>query len=183
MKGFSGFVVKLSSLMDKLAGFFLVASVLLIVVNIILRVVFKSPFLGTYELVSLFSASLIGLSLAQCAVKNGHIAVTILVDKLPKILHDLIDGVMTLISLCFWSLAAWHVINYGISLRATGVVSSTTQIPFYPVVFLIAFGLVVLCLVLAMNLTEYARKVTFPITLGSKARTGILREISQEGGR
>lgn len=182
MNGFSDFVVKLSSLLDKLAGFCLVASIVLIVVNIVLREVFSSPFLGTYELVSLFSASLIGLSIAQCAVKKGHIAVTILVDKLPKMLQDLIDGLMTLIGLCFWGLAAWHVMIYGISLKTTGVVSPTTQISFYPVVFLIAFGLVVLCLVLAMDLAEYTKRVTFTIPLPSKTKSGILRGIPREGG-
>jgi TRAP-type C4-dicarboxylate transport system permease small subunit len=161
MEGFSDFVTKLSGILDKIAGLFLAGSVLLIVVNIILRAVFNSPFLGTYELVSLFSAALIGLSLAQCAVKNGHIAVTIVTDKLPKRFQELIDGVMTLLGLCFWSLAAWQVVVYGISLKSTGVVSPTTQIPFYPFVFLIAFGLFALCLVLFRNLAQFAKKVRF----------------------
>jgi len=180
MKGFSGFVTKLSALLDKIAGLFLVGSVMLIVLNIILRGVFNRPFLGTYELVSLFSAALVGLALANCAVKKGHIAVTILVDKFPKTLATLTDIVMNFVSLCFWGLAAWQTVIYGISLKQTGVVSPTTQIPFYPFVFLIAFGLLALCLVLILHLGESFRQLEIKVT--SRSETNVFVRVQEEGG-
>ena len=163
MSVFTGFVSKLSKFLDKLAGVFLAAMVLLIVVNIILREVFHKPFLGTYELVSLFSAALIGLALAYCAVQNGHIAVTIVTDKLPRLPKALVESTVNIIGFCFWGATAWQIMEYGRSLMVSGVVSPTTQIPFYPFVFLVAFGFLMLCLVLLTHSVQSLQKVVLEI--------------------
>lgn len=159
MRVFSGFVGGLSKILDKFAGFFLISMVALIVANILLRVIVHKPFLGTYEYVSLFSAAMIGLALAQCAVKKGHIAVTLIVDKFSGKLEAFVDSAVNLTSFIFWGIASWYVVKYGLNLFTTGVVSPTTQIPFYPFVFLVAFGLFALCLVLFIHFIESAKRV------------------------
>jgi|LFRM01.1.fsa_nt_gb TRAP-type C4-dicarboxylate transport system permease small subunit len=160
---FTSFVNKLSRFLDKLAGLFLSAMVLLMVANIVLRELFHKPFLGTYELVSLFSAALIGLALAYCAVQNGHIAVTIVTDRLPRIPKALVESAVNIIGFCFWGVTSWQVIEYGRSLMESGVVSPTTQIPFYPFVFLVAFGIFNLCLVLLIHSAQSLKKVVMEV--------------------
>lgn len=159
----TGFVTKLSRFLDRLAGLFLSAMVLLIVANIILREFFHKPFLGTYELVSLFSAALIGLALAYCAVQKGHIAVTIVTDKLPRLPKAIIESAVNIIGFCFWGVTSWQMLEYGRSLMNSGVVSPTTQIPFYPFVFLVAFGIFTLCLVLFIHSVQSLKKVVMEV--------------------
>jgi TRAP-type C4-dicarboxylate transport system permease small subunit len=53
----------------------------LVTLNVILRAVFKSPILGTYDLTGLLTAIVIGCGLAYCNIENGHIDISLVVDK------------------------------------------------------------------------------------------------------
>lgn len=154
----AGLVTGLSRFLDRIAGICLAGVMLLVVVNIILRVVFNRPILGTIEYVGFFTAVVIGLSLAYCAVQNAHIAVNFVADKLPVKVQAVFDTVVNTLALGFWGLASWHLWKYGQSLAASGVVSSTTQTPYYPFVYLVAAGLFALCLVLLVKLIESVKR-------------------------
>ena len=138
MKVFSGLVTEFSKLLDKLAGFCMVLLMLLVVSNVVLRAVFKSPILGTYEYVGFLTAVMIGLALAYCAVQNGHIAIGLMVDRLCCRTQAGVDIMVNATALGFWGLAAWYIARYAGSMTASGVVSPTTQTPFYPFVYLVA---------------------------------------------
>jgi TRAP-type C4-dicarboxylate transport system permease small subunit len=140
----------------------MVAVMVLIVANIILRAVFKSPILGTIDYATFLTAVMIGLSLAYCAVQNAHIAVDFVMERLPLKIQAVIDMFMGMLSLSFWSLFAWQTAIYANRMASRGVVSSTTQTPVYPFIYLVAFGLFVLCLVLLSNTVESCRKVFSP---------------------
>lgn len=161
MKHFTGLVTGLSRVLDRVAGFCMVAVMLLVVTNILLRAVFNRPILGTYEYVTFLTAVTIGLALAHCAVQNGHIAVSFVVEKLPGKIQAVLDVVMNIIALLFWSLCAGQVAKYANTMAVSGVVSPTTQMPFYPFIYLVALGLLVLCLVLLVKAVESLKKVAF----------------------
>lgn len=159
MNKFTGLVTGLSRLLDKIAGLCLVAVMALIVANILLRAIFKSPILGTIDYATFLTAVMIGLSLAYCAVQSGHIAVDFVVERLPLKMQAAIDMVMGLLSLVFWSLCVWQTGVYANRTALTGVVSSTTQTPVYPFIYLVDLGLLALCLVLLVRTVESCRKV------------------------
>lgn len=152
------FVTRLSQYLDWAAGWALVATMLLVVGNILLRL-FGRPIEGTYEWVGFLTATAIGLALAYCAVQQGHIAVTFLVDKLPPRLQAVIDLITGLLAVAFLVLAFWESVVYGTSMAISGEVALTTQTPFYPFIYLIALGLLVLALVLLVGLLEPLKKV------------------------
>jgi TRAP-type C4-dicarboxylate transport system permease small subunit len=137
----------------------MVATMVLIVVNIILRAVFNKPIIGTIDYVMFLTALMIGLSLAFCAVQKAHIAVDFLMERLPLKLQAVIDMVMGILSLVFWSLCTWQTTVYANKMAVAGVVSSTTQTPVYPFIYMIAFGLLALTLVLLSNTVENCLKV------------------------
>jgi TRAP-type C4-dicarboxylate transport system permease small subunit len=154
MKRFSDLVTGLSRLLDQAAGFFLVVTMVLIVVNVLLRAIFETPVFGAYEYVGLLTALVIGLALAYCGVQNAHIAVSLLTERLPARLQAVISILINLVSMCFLAVSAWYVGLYAGSMKDTGLVSSTTQIPTYPFVYLIALGLLVYSLVLLVKSIE-----------------------------
>lgn len=154
MKYFSRLVTGLSRVLDQAAGFFLVATMVLIVVNIMMRVVFKSPVFGAYEYVGLLTALVIGLSLAYCGVQNAHIDISIVVGWLPARLQAFISAIINLVSVCFLGVSSWYVAIYAGSMKNSGLVSSTTQMPTYPFAYLIALGLLAYCLVLLVRSIE-----------------------------
>lgn len=174
MNRFTGLVTGTSRLLDQIAGWCMVAVMLLIVGNILLRVVFKSPILGTIDYATFLTAVMIGLSLAYCAVQNGHIAVDFVVARLPHKIQAAIDLVTGLLSLSFWGLCVWQTGIYASRMAVTGVVSSTTQTPVYPFIYLVDLGLVALCLVLLVKAIESWQKVFLPsaVSIGvTKVRT------------
>ncbi|MEN6324807.1 MAG: TRAP transporter small permease [Syntrophomonas sp.] len=154
MKIAGNLVGKISRMLDQIAAFCIALTMVVVVLNIILRALFNSPLLGTIEYVNILTAITIGLALAYCAFQDGQIAIEFLVDKLPGKLQAGIDALTNLTSLLFWSLSAWYMIGYAYSSAMSGEVSATTGIPMYPMVYLVAFGLVALCAVLFFKIAD-----------------------------
>ncbi len=158
IKTFKGSVVRLSMILDRAAGFCMVAIMVLVLSNVILRSIFNRPILGAYEYVGFLTAVMIGLALAYCAVQKGHIAVDFVMARFSPRIQAAVDIVTCSIALGFWTLSAWHVAKHAYRLSVTGVVASTTQTPYYHFIYLLAFGLLVLGLVLLLELIESIKK-------------------------
>lgn len=152
-------VTRLSRILDKIAGLCIASAMVLVVANVILRAVFHRPILGAYELVGFLTALGIALALAQCAVENGHIAVTFIVDRFPVKLQAIIDLATGGAALVFWAVCAWHLGKEAGNMTISGVVSSTAQIPVAPVIYLVGLGLAALSLVLFFQLERPLKQV------------------------
>ena len=175
MKSLDGLVKNLSRVMDWLAGFCIVLMMLLIVTNIILRAVFKHPLVGTVDFVNILIALTIGLSIAYCAVQDGHIAIEFFVDKMPASVTAVIKSMVNLIALVFWGVTAWYMIGFAGSMNVNGQVAATSQIPLSPVAYIIALGLIlsqlvnniyaVYTLIVPANINEDKATVQNPVIL------------------
>ncbi len=158
MNKFTRWIKEISQHMNNLAGLCIVVVMLLVVSNILLRVVFHQPLLGTYEYVNMITAVAIGLSLAHCAYQNGHIAVDFIIQRFSPKIQRAADILTHIIAISFWSVSAWYVAKYARTMLDSNTVSPTTQIPLSPVVYLIALGLLALCLVLSLRLTQSLKR-------------------------
>lgn len=159
MKQFANMVKNLSLLMDRIAGLGIFLMMIVVVGNVIMRAIFKHPLLGAVDYVNILIAISVGMSLAYCAIQNGHIAVEFLFNKMPKKIAGVVAIISDLLAMGFWILAAWQTGLLALSMNANGVVSSTSQIPLFPVVYAIALGLLAISLVLSLNLIGSVRKV------------------------
>lgn len=158
MKTFSSVIKNVSKIFDEVAGWILAGVMLLIVVNVILRAGWSSPVKGTYEYVGYFTAIAISLSIAYCAVKNGHIAVTIIAERFPGIFQKALSFLLRSISIVFFVYLALQLANHAAGLAARGEVSPTTRIAYYPYIYIAAFGVFVLALVIAYEIIESFKK-------------------------
>jgi len=159
MKQFAGLVESLSRALDRLAAVCIVAMMAVVVLNIFLRAFLGKPLLGTIDYVNILMALTIGLGLAYCGLKNGHIAVEFMVEKLSNKTQGVLGIVVNLTGLLFWGAAAWYMAAYARNMMAANLLGGTVAIPLYPVVYLVAFGLLVLCLVLVLRLLDSVRMV------------------------
>lgn len=150
---------KATKFLDQIAGLAIIAVMLLVVANVILRATVGRPILGTYEFVGFLTAIIIGLALAHCAFQNGHIAVDFIMKKFPDKVKVPVDFFIHLVSLVFLALSSLHTTNYARSMILTGEVSPTTKTPFYPFIYITALGLAVLCLVVLIRMISLAKKV------------------------
>ena len=101
MKQFAALVQSFSRSLDIIAGFCIVATMAVVVLNIVLRAFLGNPLLGTMDYVTLLMALTIGLSLAYCGFKNGHIAVDLIIEKFSAKTQAIIDTGTTLIAVIF----------------------------------------------------------------------------------
>jgi TRAP-type C4-dicarboxylate transport system permease small subunit len=69
------------------------------------------------------------------------------------------------LSVCLFGAMAWYSFKYAAKLRATGEVSMTQKIPFYPFVYVMAVCLVVTFLVLVRDLVKSITKAIKTWTL------------------
>jgi TRAP-type C4-dicarboxylate transport system permease small subunit len=158
-------VVKMDQIIRKLAKILniaaaggILAMVVLIVGNILLRRFLKQPILGAYEYVGFLTVLIVGFSLAHCAVLKGHIAIGFVVEKLPVKVQSVFEIVTGILAAFFFGIVSWHLAGYGSRLLASGEVSPTTRTPFHPFVYMISVGMAVLSLVILMQLIKTMRE-------------------------
>ena len=153
MDKFERIVHWLSQLSDRVARWALVIMMLVVVANILLRAVWQSiP--GTFEYVGYLGAVVIGFALAFCAVQGRHVAITVVVDRLPQRTQAVIGSITGIMSVGFFVLAAWQCGKLATDLWHAGELSPTMRFPFYPLIYGVGFGCLLLSLVLLVNLLK-----------------------------
>ncbi len=140
-------ITSLSKFLDLIGGFFYFALMLVVVVNVVMRTLFSKPFIGTVEIVEIFTAVAVGLTISYCAVLEEHITIDFILAKFPKKFQQGITFIVYILSLGFLITAAWMMFKYGESARINGNVSPTMGIGYYPFIYIIAFGFLVYVLV------------------------------------
>jgi len=125
--------------------------------DIILRL-FRRPILGTYEIVGFLGAIVAGFALAQTTIERGHVAVQVVVMRFSPQTQKIIYLITHILSIVLFALLAWECVRYGNDFRASGEVSLTLRMPFYPVVYGIAFSAIVVCLVLFVDILQVMTK-------------------------
>ena len=135
----------------------LMAMVALVLIDICGNKFFKVPLTGGIELVSLLSVVAISFAIAQTQVAHGHIEVEMLVRKLPRTVQKVISFIVHCFSISLFAVLMWQSYTYGLSLQASGEVSMTLHIPYYPFVWGLGFCSLVVVLVLIMQMLKMLR--------------------------
>ena len=149
-------VRKTTRVLHGIGGVSLVFLMLLTVVDVVLRT-FGRPVPGTYELVGFAGALAIGSALPYTSWVRGHVHVDSLITRLPSTGRWVLHVITRLLAIGLFVLLGWNLVRFGLDLRASGEVSPTLELRFYPV----AFGLAVACLlqvlVLACSVAAISR--------------------------
>lgn len=118
--------------------------------DVILRL-FRMPIPGTYEIVSFMGAVAVSFAIAHTSVEKGHVAVSLVVQLLPKRAQAVIESIIAIFGIMLFALIAWQSVLYALDCQRSGEVSLTLQLPFYPIIYGVAFGAAVVCLVLLVD--------------------------------
>jgi TRAP-type C4-dicarboxylate transport system permease small subunit len=110
------------------------------------------PIFGAYEFIGFLETIMIAFSIAYCATRKGHIAVSLVEDLLPKRMLSVFDTIVAILGTGLYLVLAWQCYVYAKAVWHSGEVSSSTEIPFYPLIFAIAFGFLLLALVLMADI-------------------------------
>jgi TRAP-type C4-dicarboxylate transport system permease small subunit len=159
LRKFVALAMAASTWMGGIGGVILVSMMLITVFDVVLRCVGK-PMSGTYDLVALGGALVIGLSVPYTTFKKGHIVVDVLTDRLSDKWKNLFSVCTRLITLSLCIMIGWNLIRLGLDYRHTHEGSQTLQLSFYPIAYGLAVGFFVQCVA---NVAEICQ-----IILGAK---------------
>ena len=154
----AGAIYWLSRMTNIVSGIALIALMGLTFLNVVLRSIW-TPILGTYEFTGFLAAVTISLALAQCAVNQGHVAITIVTDHLPERLRAVCETIAAALGTALYLVLGWQCCKYAMHIMSTGEVSETTETPFYLFIYLVAYGLILLAMVLAIDVIKSLKKV------------------------
>lgn len=155
---FTRIVHAASRVLNAVSSGLLVCMMGLVFVNVVSRS-FGNPIFGVYEFVGFMLALQISFSIAECAVKKGHIAVGIVAEHLPKAVLPFLDSIVAVLGTTLYLVLSWQCYVYAKRVWHLGELSLSTQIPFYPFIFGLAFGFLMLALVLMIDIVQSINRI------------------------
>jgi len=129
---FSELIKKFNRFLFIIGGCAVVFMMLITVADTILRF-FKKPIVGTYELVGLAAAVVLGFSIPYTTSLKGHITVDFFTMKFKPKAKKFWLVLTRLLGLFLFAFMGYEMIIMSNDLRTSGEVSATLQLPFYPI--------------------------------------------------
>jgi TRAP-type C4-dicarboxylate transport system permease small subunit len=130
-----------SKVLNSIAGIALTFMMFLTVADVLLRAG-GHPIIGTFEIVALLLALVIGFGIPQVSLDRGHVYMDFLLEKFSKRGRKVMNTFTRVLCLFLFVFIGYNLFNVGARFHASGEVSATIKIPFYPV----AYGVAICCL-------------------------------------
>ena len=153
MNGFINKIRGITRFLNIIAGISLTFLMLLTISDVILRF-FRKPIVGTYELVALSGAVVIGFSLPMTSLLRQHIFVDFFIAKFSKKVQSVFNVATRCVVFILFILVGWNLFKYALDLQKSGEVSPTLKMPFYPIVYAVGICCFVQCLVFLCDLVK-----------------------------
>jgi TRAP-type C4-dicarboxylate transport system permease small subunit len=115
MQGLHAVILRISKVLDVVGGVVLSLMMLITVADVILRF-FGKPITGTYELVFLAGAVVIGCAIPQTSWQGGHVNVDFVLEYLPRMVKKIVMVLTRLMGITFFFFLGWNLFIYGTTL-------------------------------------------------------------------
>lgn len=158
IEGLDRVVNAIDRVLIAIAGFLLVVMMLLACSNVLLRSIWV-PVKGTFELVGFFGAIVAAFALGRTQMKREHIAVDVLIVQFPRKVRLLLGGINYLVGMVFFLLAGWQAARWGTHIWRVNELSETLRIIYFPFIYGVALGCIVIALVLLLDVLKLINQV------------------------
>lgn len=148
---------RINQVFVSIAGVALVVSMLLLVTNMILRVVYV-PFGATAETVAFFAVIVFGFALGYSQLHKAHVSIDLVVSRLSARVSGVLESITIFFSMILFSFATWHLWLYATRQMERGVLSETLRISYYPLIYALAICFASLVLVLLVDFIKSLRR-------------------------
>lgn len=118
---------------------------------------FGHPLVGTYEVVSLALALVIGFGIPRVSMDRGHVYMEVLLERLSKPGKAIFNTFTRIVCLCLFILIAYNLFSVGAEFHASGEVSPTIRLPFYPIAYAVGVCCFIECLVFISDIVKIWR--------------------------
>jgi TRAP-type C4-dicarboxylate transport system permease small subunit len=126
-----------------IGGVAVVLIMTLATVNVALRL-FSLPLRGVYEIITYMGAVAVASALGYTQRRKDHIIVDIITEKYGRTSRRIADTISYLLMTVFFFLIAKTLFTWGLFVSASGEVSETLKIAYYPFVLFVSAGFVML---------------------------------------
>lgn len=141
------------------AGIFLMMSV--VCVDVIMRI-FGSPLIGALDIVKILAAITIACALPYTTAVKGHVAIEYFFLKLSRPGRVIVDTIARTVAIGLFAFLARQCFRYALSLKRSGQVTPTLQIPEFWVLYIIGVACAVVVLVIFHNMIHPGREMIKP---------------------
>lgn len=120
---------------------------------------FRHPVYGSMELVGFMATLSCIMALPYTHEVKGHIGVEILVRLLSEKAQTIIAICTNVLSMVLFAVVTWCMNKYALTMKQSGEVSISLQLPEYVVIFVTAFCFLVFTLVILKDIFTDIRKL------------------------
>jgi TRAP-type C4-dicarboxylate transport system permease small subunit len=146
-----------TNILDYIGSAALAFMMLLTVADVIMRS-FGHPIIGTYEVVGLLLAIVIGFTIPKVSYDKGHVFMEVGIDHLGPHQKDVVQTFTRVLCLLLFFSIGYKLIAAGNEFRTSGQVSPTIQLPFYPFAYGVAICCFIQCLVFCNEIISIWRR-------------------------
>jgi TRAP-type C4-dicarboxylate transport system permease small subunit len=143
---FELFVKKISNWSANIGAVMLLLICSITVLDIVGSKFFAWPFPGSVELTGFLQTMLIPLAAALTLLHDQHIRVEVFTDRLAEKVKAVMDSIISLALSCFVLVLIWQTVVFAMAIQVSGEYSNTLHLPMSPVIYVMAFALISLCL-------------------------------------
>lgn len=136
------FLTATSKVLNVIGGSALTFMMCLTVADVLMRIG-GHPILGTYEIVGLALALVIGFGIPKVSMDRGHVFMEFVIDRLPKSWKAIFHTFTRILCIVLFILIGYNLFSAGNEFYTSGEVSPTLKLPFFPV----AYGVGVCCFI------------------------------------
>lgn len=138
-----------------------IVMILVTCADILLRL-FRHPLIGAYDIVNVAGTITIACAMPYTTAVKGHVAIEFFFHKLGKMGRLIMDTFIRILLIILFSALTWGCIRHGQSLRESGQVTPTLQMPEYWVAYLVAGSCIAMVLVTIHHLLEPGKPMIKP---------------------
>jgi len=149
-------LLRVSKVLSYVGGAALTFMMCLTVADVLMRAGGR-PILGTYELVSLSLAIVIGFTIPKVSLDRGHVYMEILLEKLSKRDKAIMNTFTRMLGLILFAIIGYNLLLIGNEFRASGEVSSTLKLPFFPISYFVGICCFIECFVFMFDIARIWR--------------------------
>jgi TRAP-type C4-dicarboxylate transport system permease small subunit len=145
-----------TKILDVIGGIALTFMMLLTVADVLMRAG-GHPLVGTFEVVALSLALVIGFTIPKVSFDRGHIRVDLVIERVSKRTRNGLNIFTRLVCLVFFLIISYNLFGVANELRTAGEVSPTIQLPSYPVAYGVAACCFIQCLVFVLDIVKIGK--------------------------
>lgn len=147
------FIRNMSKILNIIAGTALTFMMFLTVADVLMRAGGR-PILGAYELASLSLAIVIGFGIPKVSLDRGHVYMEFVLELLSDRHRAILNTITRLLCIILFVVIGYNLFLIGSEFRASGEISSTLKMPFFPIAYCVGICCFMECLVFMLQIAK-----------------------------